>query len=155
MSSIPEIPLDRRTRRIASVVLLAVLVFVVAGSAYLATQPGTGSDTYTEFYVLGPDGEADGYPTTLEPDETGAVRVGIGNHEGESLAYTVVVAVDGDPVTDRTATVGSSHDWTGEFEFSIAEPGSHDVTFSLYRGQEPESLDDPYRDLTLQVEVPE
>jgi len=38
-------------------------------------------ETFTEFYILGPGGNASCYPTNLTVNETGGVILGLMNHE--------------------------------------------------------------------------
>jgi len=70
---------------------LAVSI-VVAGAllVYVIVTPQEG-EAFTEFYILGPGGTADNYPTNLTAGEAGRVLVGIANHEHRAVNYTVEV----------------------------------------------------------------
>jgi uncharacterized membrane protein len=48
-------------------------------------------ETFTEFYVLGPGGKAEGYPGRLLVGEPSQVIVGVINHEGHTARYRVEV----------------------------------------------------------------
>jgi uncharacterized membrane protein len=60
-------------------------------------------ETFTEFYVLGPGGKAEGYPRRLMVGETSQVIVGVINHEGHTAHYRVEVQAG----SDRLASHGS------------------------------------------------
>ncbi len=54
-------------------VALAASIVVAGGTlAYVVLTPRSG-ETFTEFYILGPGGNASGYPTNLTVNETGSV----------------------------------------------------------------------------------
>ncbi len=72
-----------------------VLALVLAGGAlaYVLTVPRP-AERFTDFYLLGPDGKAGGYPTNLTAGSSGAVIVGVVNHEGLPADYTLVVTLE-------------------------------------------------------------
>lgn len=78
-------------------ILLVCSVLLAVGSVgYAVAVPKQGA-AFSEFYLLTEteDGErvADEYPTELTRGEPTRLVVGIGNHEHESVNYTVVVAL--------------------------------------------------------------
>ncbi len=85
----------QRTDRLLTVALIASIVFAVGTLIYVVAVPRQG-EQFTEFYILGPGGMADGYPTALEVGEGADLILGVVNHEGESVEYTVQVRLDGD-----------------------------------------------------------
>src|SRR5438445_1680490 len=88
-------------------VALASSIVVAGGTlAYVVLTPRPG-ETFTEFYILGPGGNASGYPTSLNVSQPGIIILGVANHEGASMNYTVRI----DFVSLRTmynATSGSN-----------------------------------------------
>lgn len=77
------------------IILSVNLAALIIGGAYIfLTPPSTG--TYTEFYLLNShDGEnigsnTKGYPKVVPANSTQSVIVGITNHEGTPITYTVV-----------------------------------------------------------------
>lgn len=52
-------------------------------------------EKFTEFYILGPDGNASGYPTNLSVEEEGEVIIGVVNHEYAQVTYQLEVRLDG------------------------------------------------------------
>lgn len=156
-------PLDK-----ALVVLVALAaVAAVAAVGYVALAPRPG-EAFTEFYVLGPGGKAEGYPTTLAPGEPGPVILGVANHEHAAAAYRIVptlVQVEyvpnatgvPEPVErNRTALdpilVPLAEGATRELPYNVTlrDAGPAKVVFDLYKdgGQE------PYRTLHLWVNTP-
>ena len=123
--------------------LLVVAVLAVIGSvAYVAVNPGK-NERFTEFYVLGPDGTADGYPLELRVGEEATVILGIVNREHERAAYRVELAIDGERI-DFTVDGGKrsavevelAHEekWEEEVSFASRESGEdRKVEFILYK----------------------
>ena len=61
---------------------------------YVVTAPKAG-EHFTEFYVLGVEGEAENYPSELVVGEKATVIVGIVNHEGGETSYRIEMTIDG------------------------------------------------------------
>jgi uncharacterized membrane protein len=80
--------------------VIGVLLF--AGFRYGVLGGSRGGETFTEFYVLGPGGKAEGYPRRLLVGEPSQVIVGIINHEGQTARYRVEVQAG----VDRLASEG-------------------------------------------------
>lgn len=113
--SLPNLGRSRLARGIYIVSIIAVLV-ALGTVGYVITRPKVG-DKYTEFYVLGINGQAASYPTnftltngqvtsveygTLSTgliQQWGHVTVGIVNHEGQDTTYTVAMQIDGTQVS--------------------------------------------------------
>jgi uncharacterized membrane protein len=140
-------------RRVLTWVLAVTLVASVGAVGFIAVNPPETTDPYSEFYVLGPGGNATGYPTNLTPGETGTVIVGVSNHEHERVEYRVEVSWDNE--TTQSYAVGVPDDETRERRVEVTAPeesGRYAVRFELYKG-DPEG--EPYRWLRLWVEVSE
>ena len=146
---------DRREKveRVLTWVLAAGLIISLAGVIYISVTPGATTDPYTEFYVLGPTGNASGYPTNLSVGETGTVIVGITNHEHREMQYTVALANNTTLITTRTATVRDEVTWEDRFSFTPETPGRMRLRILLYRGDSADLDEEPYRQLRLQVNV--
>ncbi len=73
-------------------ILTAILICAVAGAVgalvYVISHPKVG-ERFTEFYILGPEGLAEGYPAELHLGEKGEVILGIVNHEHEDMNYAI------------------------------------------------------------------
>ena len=125
------------------VALLVVIVFAIA-------PIGTG-DTYTEFYVLGPNGTASDYPENVTVGETATVRVGIGNSESRRQTYTLVIRTNETTFLTREITLDREEQWEEPVSFSFDSPGRKRLRLELYLGETTDG--DPYRNLQLFVEV--
>lgn len=133
-------------------VLVVVLVAAIGGVIYLSLNPSPASRPYTEFYVLGPDGNASDYPTNLSVGEEATVTVGVTNHERATISYEVVVAWNETTVHERTLRVADEA--TEEFNVSVTapdEPGVYQLRFFLFwSGGDGQQMSDP---LYLRVTV--
>lgn len=131
--------------------LAGLFVLSLVGVGYAAmTWPESG-EPYTEFYILGPGGEAADYPTNLSTGETEEVIVGIGNQERQDVTYRVVVEWNGSVTQRERVRVPAGE--TRERRLSLTAPsesGEYRVRFLLYRVGVDEEL---YRSLRLIVRV--
>ena len=151
-----------RLDKALTVVLIIAIITSVGALAYVVTHPRQG-EAFTEFYILGPNGTASGYPTNLTVGENGTVIIGIVNHEGRNVTYYVqiwLVNLTWDNTTNTTIVyemypmpgwfnvslppvpVNIEGNWTPQYErnytFSINEPGRWQVWFLLFKDEEPE-----------------
>jgi uncharacterized membrane protein len=107
----------------------------------------------TEFYLLGPERQAGGYPYRGRVGEPVTVTVGIVNRERVPVEYRLEVA-DGERLLGQAGPVRLSPGaaYEGPVSFIPARPGDRvRVTFLLYRS----GLPIPYRMLWLWLEVEE
>lgn len=146
-----------KTMSVWNKALSIVLVVLILGSmgtlAYAIVTPKQG-EKFTEFYVLGPNGKAEGYPTELSMGQTGKVILGIINHEGEdNLAYNVELSIDGEVnQTIGPITLADEEKWEGEVSFTLNKIGRNQkVEFNLYK----QGGDIPYKVLYLWLDVPD
>jgi len=143
--------------------VLAVLIAVgIAGLAYGVVNTPRVGEKFTEFYILGPDGKAENYPTELKVGEEGDVIVGIVNHEQENTSYRVEVWIDGEQAAlwingearyEIDAELENEGKWEQEVGFVPQKAGEKQkVEFVLYREGEPYFKEPPY--LWVDVEEP-
>jgi uncharacterized membrane protein len=134
--------------------LLALLVLVIIGAigtlVYVARPPAVWQ-TFTEFYMLDPDGRAEDYPGVISLGEEAAVTLGIVNHEKEVTEYYIRVVIGGEEVGEVGAiTLASGEGWQQRVSFAPVEVGeAQKVQFRLYRGFDSQ----PYHTLNLWVDV--
>jgi len=151
-----------RLNKALTVILIAAIITSVGTLAYGVTHPKPG-EAFTEFYILGPDGKADNYPTNLTVGENGTVIIGIVNHEHRNVTYYVQIWLVNLTWDNRTNTtiihemypmpgwfnvtlpsvpVNIEGNWTPQFEknytFSIDKPGKWQVWFLLFKDNQPE-----------------
>ncbi len=79
---------------VLSVVLVVAMVGAIATLVYAIATPKVG-ERFTEFYILGEEEKATGYPTELSLGERGEVILGVVNHEQEEVDYQVRVRING------------------------------------------------------------
>lgn len=140
----------QRAERVLTWVLAIALALSLAGVVYVALVPPQTGTAFTEFYLLGPDGNASGYPTNLTTNETGTVIVGISNHERKSVEYRMRVTRNGTQTTERTVSVADGD--TSEFQVNLtapADPGRYRVRFLLFN----ETSSDPDLQTRLWIQV--
>ncbi len=115
-------------------VLSVILIMAVLGAlGYVMVTPATG-ERFTEFYMLGQEGEAADYPAELAVGE-GEVLVGIVNQEGETMSYRVEVRIDG-VKSNEVGPVVLEHKerWEEEVSFVPKVAGEKQkVEFLLYK----------------------
>lgn len=128
--------------------LLVISVIALAGVlgmlGYVIAQPKVG-ERFTEFYILGVDGEAADYPGELMVGEVGKVIVGIINQEHEAVDYRVEVRIDG-MKNNEVGPVVLEHEqrWEGEVSFvPTVSGGNEKVEFWLYQNGEAEPCLEP------------
>jgi uncharacterized membrane protein len=166
---------DSRMDGVLNILLVFSLLLAVGAVAYAVAVPPQG-ETFTEFYLLdeSEDGElvAGNYPSEFVVGESKPVVVGIGNHEGGSVEYTVVVQlqevqVEGNETVvlerqelDRftSPVIGDNGTWQRTYEIRPTSTGEQlRLQYLLYRGEPPASPTqaNSYRDLHLWVNVTE
>lgn len=144
-----------RLYRATTWVLALALVASLVGVGYIAVTPQQTTEPYTEFYVLGPSGVASDYPSNLTVGETGEFIVGITNREHQRTAYTIVLSLNGSRYDTRSVTVEDGATWEDRFSVTPQQPGRQQLRILLYRGNEVQPQDQPYRTLRLWITVAE
>ena len=149
-TQLPKWSESRLPDRLLAVGLAAALIALGVTGYFVATSSGS-SESFTEFYVLGPGGLAEDYPSVITLGDDADVFVGVTNQEGEDTTYRFEVRIDGD-VTDELESVHLVEGATWENRITIVPahvgPGQK-VEFLLYR----EGDGDPYRNLHLFIDV--
>lgn len=138
--------------KILTLAMAGVLVISGVAVVAFALDPGQSGATYTELYILGPEGTAGNYPTDLTVEETGRFVVGVGNKEGEQMMYTLLIEIEGEVVTEQSFTVADGDVLEEPVIFTPTSPGRTVVLVQLYRG-EARSTGQPYRSVRLNVNV--
>jgi uncharacterized membrane protein len=141
----------KREKAINLVLVLTVLSFIIA-LVYVAAVPRDG-EHFTEFYVLGPEGQSTDYPHDLTVNQSSSVYLGIVNHEYRQVNYTIEVwlanetfvenktfvnqlyYVDHFSTTIGYVPVNKDANWTQEWQqpytFSVPMSGSYKIWFIL------------------------
>lgn len=155
-----------------NVVLATSVVLAAGGFAYALAVPNDG-EAYTDFAVLSEDESGDlvaaNYPSELTAGESTDLVVSIENREGETVEYTVVVALErvdtgGEEVTvlerehlERFSTTVQPGETVHEHHEVTPTMAGEDLRLSyyLYRGDAPTepSAESAYRHLYLWIDV--
>jgi uncharacterized membrane protein len=143
-------PLNRAIVIALALALLALLLFLTF--AVLVPKPG---GTFTEFYVLGPDGRAGGYPVKLCYGDSASVIAGVVNREHRDMAYDLVVMLNDSVTSTRlyqenvAVAAGMTWERTIDLKPDLAGTGLK-IELLLYADG---NYTTPYRDLCLVVDV--
>lgn len=135
-----------------SIVLVIAILGALGTLGYVIATPKVG-ERFTEFYILGTEGEAAYYPKELVVGEEGKVVVGIVNREHERVSYRVEVTVNGVKNTEMGSVVLEHEEkWEEEVSFVLRTVGENQkVEFLLYKQGQTEV----YQSLYLWVDVVE
>ncbi len=142
-----------------SIVLAISMVTSVAAFAFVALSPKEGNK-FTEFYILGPNGKASGYPHNLTVGENASVIIGIANHELRKVHYTVqswlvnasfvsnqttidhMFYLDSFDVILNHTAVDLESPWTSQWQqnyfFNISIDGEYKLWFLLFKDPVPD-----------------
>ncbi|HHN81219.1 MAG TPA: DUF1616 domain-containing protein [Methanomicrobia archaeon] len=145
---VPEVDLgESRVDKALSVILIISIITALGALIYVIQAPKTG-ERFTEFYILGPGGMADDYPTDYVLGDTKQVILGIVNREYETVTYRAEMNLDGDVLWSKEYTL--EHEEKIEEFVDITPPRMGEdmkLQFLLYKDGE------EYRDLHLWITV--
>jgi outer membrane lipoprotein-sorting protein len=119
-------------------------------------------EPFTEFYILGPEGKAENYPTDYLLGESGTVRVGIVNQEQKPTNYTLEVWLENTPLPLPVdwKNICIENNETLEKAVTITPPfeGTNmNLQFLLYNNDKKDTfegdIDAAYRNLNLRINV--
>ncbi|MFB6198960.1 MAG: DUF1616 domain-containing protein [Halobacteriaceae archaeon] len=133
-------------------VLALVLVVSVAAVIGIALNPPDTTEPYTEFYILGPQGNASMYPRNMTVGEFSPIIIGISNHEDRTVTYTVAISWNGTITKQKTVTIPAGD--TLQMWIHLHAPmqtGEYRVRSLLYKGTTVD--EEPYRWLRLYITV--
>ncbi|KKG17787.1 hypothetical protein EO98_11660 [Methanosarcina sp. 2.H.T.1A.6] len=146
----PEPGLDRAL----TVILVLSILLSVTTLFYVVITPKEG-EHFTEFYLLGPEGMADNYPTNYTLGESGTVIVGVVNHEYRPVNYTMEVRLENKslPLPEDMQQVALAYNETWEEPLTLTPPvegKDMKLEFLLFNETDKNT---PYRDLHLWINV--
>lgn len=122
---------------------LIFAIFAAIGMLGYTAANFVATEKYTEFYILGLNGEAQDYPTDfiiregsvssvsydegeiVLPEEWGQVTLGIVNHEQQTVSYTIEIKIDGEPAS--FIYNGKSIERLPEIELQSDEKWEHEI----------------------------
>lgn len=128
---------------------------VTVSIAFLAWHLHAGNsptrEPFTEFYILGASGKAEGYPDRVIAGETAEVVLGVINHELQHATYKITIRVS-DQVQAALGplSLDDGQKWQQSVRFSPKRAGTHEkIEFFLLKDDNPS----PYRRLHLWMKV--
>jgi uncharacterized membrane protein len=140
---------DSKADKILTAILIISIVLALSVTVYVIIMPKEG-EKFTEFYVLGPGGMAEDYPTNLTVGEEGEVFIGVVNHEYANTSYQLKVRLDEAAINEKDIELMHNETWESPFKFKARKKGEDQkLEFLLYKVGE-EGI---YRSLHLWVDV--
>jgi len=100
-----------------------ILALVIASPAISGLISYPSGEQFSEFFLLGPERMAEGYPHSIVPDQKYTVYFGVGNHVG-SLAYYLVnikLLSDSERLPDVDAATASPSEVLQEYRFIVED----------------------------------
>lgn len=144
-----------------TIILIMAILIALTTLIYVIVTPKQG-ETFTEFYLLGPNGKLDDYPHILTVGQDAKVILGLANHEYKTMDYTIEIwLIDQtttiDEITNESNTViqhmyfqdqfkttlnhsdiDIEKNWTKQWEqnysFKIFRTGEYVLQFLLFNG---------------------
>jgi len=131
--------------------LLVVVIIGAIGTLVCVARPPDAGETFSEFYMLGPEGRAENYPDVVVLGEEATVTLGVVNHEGVVTDYSITITVNGREVERVvTSTLAPGVGWEQKVSFAPLGVGEKQmVQLWLYKGDE----NAPFNVLRLWVDV--
>ena len=140
---------DTKADKILTAVLIISIMLALSVTVYVIITPKEG-EKFTEFYVLGPGGMAEEYPTNLTVGEEGEVIIGVVNHEYAAVTYQLELKVNGKVIDQKSIALTHNETWEGPFTFRAKKTGEDQkLEFLLYK----EGVKEVYRSLHLWMDV--
>ena len=124
-----------------TVVLVVAILGAMGTLGYVIAKPKVG-ETFTEFYILGLEGKASGYPEEVKVGEEGRVIIGIVNREHKPVDYRVEISID-ELNIQEVGPISLAHEekWENEVAFVPQVTGENKkVEFKLYKNGDTEAL---------------
>ena len=140
---------ESKTSKLLSIVLIIAILLAIGTTAYIIIKPNKG-ETFTEFYILGPGGQASDYPTNITVGQNASVIIGIVNHEQETVDYNLIVTSNGNIISNTNITLTNDNKTEIPYTFSESAAGQKNVEFLLYKLPDTTNI---YRSLHLFVNV--
>jgi uncharacterized membrane protein len=132
-------------------IIFVLAIILIIGCIYYINSRPNMDGACTEFYILGPGGRAEGYPTSLAAGQQAQVIVGLVNRERRTVNYTIRVKT-GD-VVQRTVCpiiLEDGQKWEKPVVFVLYAPHEREqLQFLLFRQGDTAA----YRSLCLWVTV--
>jgi uncharacterized membrane protein len=145
---------ESKMDRVLTIVLVLSILLSVVTLIYVIVSPKEG-EHFTEFYILGPGGKADNYPTNYTLGQNGTVIVGVVNHEYRPVNYTMQMKLENKSLNlpENLQRINLAHNETFKEPLEIIPPfegRNMKLEFLLFNDTDKKV---PYRDLHLWINV--
>jgi len=140
---------ESKTSKILSIILIISIFLAIGTTAYIIVKPNLG-ETFTEFYLLGPGGNASDYPTNLTVGQNASVIIGVVNHEHKTVEYHLVVTSNSAIMSEQNITLTNGNKTEIPYSFTANSNGTKKIEFLLYKLPDNTNI---YRSLHLFVNV--
>ncbi|PWB50007.1 MAG: hypothetical protein C3F06_12955 [Candidatus Methanoperedenaceae archaeon] len=136
--------------KILTIILIISILVSIITLIYVIVTPKQG-EKFTEFYILGDNGTAQGYPTLMEAGKNSSVIVGITNHEYVLTNYTLDISLENVSINKMNVQLMHNSSWKKKIFITPKKTGNKlKLEFLLYKE---DNFTAPYRDLHLWVNV--
>lgn len=151
---------ENKLDKALTIILIIVIIIAIVALIYIIVTPKIG-EQFTEFYLLGPSGNASGYPQNLTLGQNANVIIGIANHEYKTINYTIEIWLINqtniqNKTTNNTTTIYNhmwfqkkitidlrhspidieepwKPQWEHNYSFNIDQKGTYKLAFLLYK----------------------
>lgn len=149
---------EKGVDKLLTIVLVISILSSVIALVYVVAVPRQG-ESFTEFYILGPGGNATGYPRNLTVGQDASVIIGIANHEHRTVRYTVELWLVNMSFMDNVTQVHAMYffdslnvtlphtevdlegewqpQWELPYEFNVTIDGNYKLWFLLFKDDAP------------------
>jgi uncharacterized membrane protein len=136
--------------RVLFIILVVVILGAIGTLGYVMAKPRT--EAFTEFYILGLEGKAAGYPKEIRVGKEAKITAVIVNHQGKAVSYRVEVRIDGIKNNEvGPILLNDGQKWQETVSFTPDKVGDNQkVDFLLYKNGEAEPCLQP---LNLWIDV--
>jgi uncharacterized membrane protein len=153
-----------RMHKLFSIILVIGILVSALALMYMVANPPQRQN-FTEFYILGANGNSSNYPQELAVGQAASVYLGIVNHEHRQVNYTVEVWLCKASITTNLTDVSTMYyfntinvslpsvsdnlqgswvkQWETIYKFQVNLPGEYRLFFLLYLDQEPALPESP------------
>lgn len=139
-------------------IIILAAVIIGAGAVSVVTY-NKNIQGYTEFYLLGENGKAEGYPRELLVGQEGSVTLVLVNKEQRQMTYQISIRQPDGKVwinkktgNDITVSLDNGQDWQGDITFVFNKPDEgQKLEFNLFTDDSTE----PYLGTYLKIDIEE
>lgn len=140
---------ESKTSKVLSIILIITILLAISTTVFIILKPKQG-ESFTEFYILGPNGKASDYPTNLTIGQNGTVIIGVVNHEYQTANYELVVSSNGTVMSQQNITLKNGNQTQIPYSFTAGSSGYKNIEFLLYKLPDTTNV---YRSLHLYVNM--